>query len=371
MSSAESSHTPPLGATIHQLKIKTIFDALDERDKLYAHHLARAAWHGSRIIMRQVSPESPDIFDFIMDLYHACDGKWDTLVAQCNITPEELTLFLEYAATFLCNLGNSYGEGDQKFVPDLSAEALGKLAGVSPKTKAGLDKIIDPLLAVPPFSLGYPGKNTQSGYYPTEEPITRDDIAKVSDIMNKKSIGPENTRVRKVLKDGKPVLQLLQASAETHLPKNGDNELADGVFLVRGDHSEELAKICSDLEMAKQYAGNDKQTEFLTHYIECFRTGSLEAFQESQKAWVTDVSARVENILGFIEPYRDPAGIRSEWEAMIGIADADEIKKLKPFVNSSATFIRQLPWAVEGVNDDKGPFEKSLFEAPDFTSVHG
>jgi dipeptidyl-peptidase-3 len=55
-----------------------------------------------------VSPESPDIFDFIMDLYHACDGKWDTLVAQCNITPEELTLFLEYAATFLCNLGNSY-----------------------------------------------------------------------------------------------------------------------------------------------------------------------------------------------------------------------------------------------------------------------
>ncbi|KAL7919267.1 peptidase family M49 domain-containing protein [Trichoderma austrokoningii] len=370
MSSATSSHTPPLGATIHQLKIKTIFDALGERDKLYAHHLARAAWHGSRIIMRQVSPESPDIFDFIMDLYRACDGKWNTLVTQCNITPEELASFLEYAAMFLCNLGNFYGEGDQKFVPNVSAEALRKLAGISPKTKAGLDKIIDPLLAVPPFSLGYPGKNAQSGYYPTEEPITKDDIAKVSEIMNKKSIGPENTRVRKVLKDGKPVLQLLQASAETDLLENGDNELADDVFLVRGDHSEELAKVCSDLEKAKQYAGNDKQTEFLTHYIECFRTGSLEAFQESQKAWVTDVSARVENILGFIEPYRDPAGIRSEWEAMIGIADADEIERLQTFVNSSTTFIRQLPWAVEGVNDGKGPYEKSLFEAPDFTSVH-
>jgi hypothetical protein len=45
---------------------------------------------------------------------------------------------------------------------------------------------------------------------------------------------------------------------------------------------------------------------------------------------VTDVSARVENILGFIEPYRDPVGIPSEWEAMIGgIADADEILKMK------------------------------------------
>lgn len=115
------------------------------------------------------------------------------------------------------------------------------------------------MLAVPPFSLGYPGKNAQSGYYPTEdeESITRDDIAKVSGIMNKKSIGPENTRVRKVLKDGKPVLQLLQASAESD-PLNNDNQLADDIFLVRGDHSEELAKICSDLEMAKQYAGNDK-----------------------------------------------------------------------------------------------------------------
>lgn len=44
---------------------------------------------------------------------------------------------------------------------------------------------------------------------------------------------------------------------------------------------------------------------------------------------MTDVSARIENILGFIEPYRDLAGIRSEWEAMIGIADADEVEKLK------------------------------------------
>ncbi|UKZ47253.1 hypothetical protein TrVGV298_001470 [Trichoderma virens] len=351
MSPSESSHTPPLGATIHQLKIKTVFDSLNKREKLYAHYLARAAWHGSRIIMRQVSPESPDIFDFIMDLFHACNGEWDTLVAQCNITPEELASFLEYAAMFLCNLGNFYGEGDQKFVPDVTAEALRKIAAISPKTKTGLDKIIGPMLAVPPFSLGYPSKNAQSGYYPTDEPITKDEIAKVSEVMNDKSIGPENTRVRKVIKDGKPVLELLQASVDTGPLSNGDNELAEGVVLVRGDHSKELAKVCSALEMAKQYAANDKQTDFLTHYVECFRTGSLEAFQESQKIWVTDVSARVENILGFIEPYRDPAGIRSEW-------------------GGSATFIRQLPWAVNGVNDGKGPFEKSLFEAPDFTSVH-
>lgn len=108
MSLPDSSHTPPFGATIHQLKIKPIFDALEKREKFYAHYLARAAWHGSRIIMRQVSPEGPGIFDFIMDLYHACGGKWEILVAQCNITCGELASFLEYAAMFLCNLGNFY-----------------------------------------------------------------------------------------------------------------------------------------------------------------------------------------------------------------------------------------------------------------------
>jgi dipeptidyl-peptidase-3 len=101
-------YNPPLGGTIHQLGIKPIFDRLPVREKLYAHHLARAAWHGSRIIMRQVAPESPVIFDFITDLYRACDGQWKALIEQFSITQEELAAFLAYSATFLCNLGNHY-----------------------------------------------------------------------------------------------------------------------------------------------------------------------------------------------------------------------------------------------------------------------
>ncbi|GAB1211055.1 hypothetical protein ATERTT37_000167 [Aspergillus terreus] len=300
-----------------------------------------------------------------MDVYHACGGKWDTLVSQCDITSDELTRFLEYAASFLSNLGNFYGEGDQKYVPDLSVEALQKIANISAKAKVGLEKVIGPMFAVPPFNLGYLDKNAQSSYYPSPELISKEEIAKVSEVMENHSIGPENTRIRKLVEDGKPTYHLLQASAETGL-----HELADGIFLARGDHCEELSKVCLALAKAKEYAGNSKQSQFLAQYIECFRTGSLEAFQESQKAWVTDVAARVENLVGFIEPYRDPAGIRSEWEAMVGIADPDETSRLKRFVEMSTVIIRQLPWAVEGVNDGKGPFEKTPFEAPDFTSVH-
>lgn len=68
----------------------------------------RAAWHGARIILRQVSPESIDIFDFILELYQSCSGDWDMLVAEGCIGQEDCDAFLDYAATFLSNVGNYY-----------------------------------------------------------------------------------------------------------------------------------------------------------------------------------------------------------------------------------------------------------------------
>ena len=196
------------------------------------------------------------------------------------------------------------------------------------------------MLSTPPYSLGMAGDDAQSGYYPGSAPISEDEIAKVSAAMAERSIGPENTRIRKVIKDGKTTLYLLQASTETPASSTDQIELVDGVYLLRGDHADELKKVCMALGKAKEYASNEKQKQYITHYIECFNTGSLEAFQSSMKGWVTDVAARVENIIGFIEPYCDPAGIRSEWEAMVGIADPEETSRLKRFVESSNIFIR-------------------------------
>jgi dipeptidyl-peptidase-3 len=122
----------------------------------------------------------------------------------------------------------------------VTAETLRKITAISLKTKVGLDKIIEPLLSVPPFSLGYPSKMAQSGYYPSSEHVTEQEITKVSEFMNKISIGPENTRLRKINKDGKPVLQLLQTSVETD--EDGHDDVEDDIFLVRGDHPEELMR---------------------------------------------------------------------------------------------------------------------------------
>lgn len=94
------------GPPTYQLAIEEVFNHLSHREKLYAHHLSRAAWHGSRIIMRQVSPEATGIFDFIIDLYKTCNGQWKALVKDDGVTTEDLAAFLEYCGHFLYNMGN-------------------------------------------------------------------------------------------------------------------------------------------------------------------------------------------------------------------------------------------------------------------------
>ena len=55
----------------------------------------------------------------------------------------------------------------------------------------------------------------------------------------------------------------------------------------------------------------------------------------------------------------------------MAISDRKEIELLTKLVEESSKFIRRLPWATgTSGNDGMGPFEKSLFEPPDFTSIY-
>jgi len=102
------ARVPDQASPIHRLAIKPLFDSLPPRDKLYAHYLSQAAWHGARIILRQTSLESEDIFDFIIKFYHACEGEWSQFEGVCTVTDDEVKAFLSYAGLFLYNLGNFY-----------------------------------------------------------------------------------------------------------------------------------------------------------------------------------------------------------------------------------------------------------------------
>ena len=143
------------------------------------------------------------------------------------------------------------------------------------------------------------------------------------------------------------------------------------IRLVKGDHSDELLIICHSFGEAALCAANPIQETFLDQYRWSFYTGDLGICKESQKTWVQDTNHSVENIVGFVEPYRDPYGVRAEFEGLVAISDREETNLLTKLVEESSKFIKRLPWATgRSDNDDKSPFERSLFEPPDFTSIH-
>lgn len=255
----------------------------------------------------------------------------------------------------------------------MSQETLQNLASITPKSAALCNRVATAIFAVPPYGLGFPSDKLQSAYYPGEQTMTAEDIRTVSRILEKSGVYPENTRIRQVEDDDRYVFEVLQASSDTSASRR-EFSIPDSkniIRLVAGDHYEELTRICDSLREASKFASNDTQVKFLSQYAESFQTGSLEAYRDSQRTWVKDTNPRVENIFGFVEPYRDPHGIRAEFEGLVAISDPEETKALTHLVESSAMFIRRLPWA-EGAteNDGKGPFEKALFEPPDFTSIH-
>ena len=61
--------------TIVPLKIKPHFEALSTKEKKYAHFVSVAAFAGTRVVLRQVSPESEDIYDFVMSVHRDCGGE--------------------------------------------------------------------------------------------------------------------------------------------------------------------------------------------------------------------------------------------------------------------------------------------------------
>lgn len=200
-----------------------------------------------------------------------------------------------------------------------------------------------------------------------------DEIAKVSGLLEKYQIHQENTRIEKLISGDHNVYRVCQASTEV----NGCREFEfpgskDVVNLVRGDHCQELKKICACLDEALKHTANSRQKEILQKYQESFKSGDIEPYKESQRTWVKDVKPIIETVLGFVEPYRDPFGVRAEFEGLVAVVDIEKTKTLTKLVKDSAKYIRTLPWA-EGAteNDRKGPFETGLFESPDFTSLQG
>ncbi|CAH6721066.1 probable dipeptidyl peptidase 3 [[Candida] jaroonii] len=350
---------------IIQLSAKKHFKDLDTKAQLYAHHLSKASFWGTRVVSRSISPESERLYDLILSIHKKINAKSnEDYIKSIPIDKQNVIYYLEYSSQVLSNLGNYKSFGDKKFIPQLPQSEFDELIkavndeSISEIYESIRDSIYDTSVQL----LGWPEHGQLSSYY-VGKLITKKEVDAVNSAMAEAGIMPENTRVEKI-DDSNFVVHVASADTENntgYYPGVIKSFEGFNITFKFGDHQREFQQIVHHLTEASKYVANETQGKLIKFYTESFKTGSMNAHKDSQIEWVKDLQPAVESNIGFIETYRDPSGVRGEWEGLVAMVNNDRTKKFSSLVENATPLISKLPW--------DHFYEKDTFNPPDFTSL--
>lgn len=356
---SNSFHQCPQAVPYYSLNVAEPFKELTIRQRLYAHYMLRASWAGFSICVSQVSPESLPIlkhfFNFFSIMPSLAKLRKKVEKEIPGLVMDEYNGFLEYVAMVYSNGGNYLAFGDSKIVPRCKPETIQKIfdlyeVSFSPNL---LHDMYD--LRETRKTLDFPNAGA-SGYY--SHNITKEDALLANEFLCMKGLDGSNTRVMKDTKTGDLEIRIAAANIRTVPAEEfGGRQIT----LYYGDFHVEMRRVVDALKNARRWAENTTQGRMLDHYIRHFEHGNIEDHKDAQREWVRDLGPTVETNLGFIESYRDPSGVRAEWEGFVSIVNKSQSKRYAALVNAAEKFIPLLPWGKS--------FEKDTFTSPDFTSL--
>jgi len=372
-----SVHTIPLSTPVVSLEASSAFSMLTRREQLYAYYLGRADWEGAKICLLQCSVESAPIFcllQLVFSLQPIEELKGMAAAAPNGLTSEEISHVIMYAAAFYGNMGNYKSFGDTKFVPAVPQDRFH--AFVQSATSTSISAVAEEVerlwqechqrmysLTPRQRQMGLGESKGISTYFSANCEDT--DAKRANAFLDSIGLSAYNTRLFKDTTTGHYTVRI--ASTDTSPPQIDDNgnthTFQEKTFiLTRGDYSPILSRTTNALTNALPYTANPNQTTMLQQYLTSFTTGSIPAHKDASRAWISDTAPAVESYIGFIESYRDPSGVRGEWEGFVSCVNREVSKKFGKLVDGAEGFLKEMmPWGVE--------WEKDEFMRPDFTSL--
>ncbi|PAA77353.1 hypothetical protein BOX15_Mlig003174g5, partial [Macrostomum lignano] len=365
-----SLYTVPTDAPVTFLACGPAFEKLSQAEKAYAYHLYRASWIGGLICLHQTSAESPGLFLVLQSVFRRQTPEQLRAACKAGVSDADWDAFLMYATQVLGNLGNYKSFGDTKILPDLSEEALDKIITVS-EAHASSERVRVAWQRVRAAASSLTERNRQLGLGTAGVTAYFSDNCDESDaklaqaFLDSRQISAYNTRLFKSADGGS--YRIVQAAAESSVvaePTDFTDEASgrSGKFSVeRGGYRELMSLALPHLRNAEAAALNANQAEMLRRYAASFAGGSIDEHKAGSRAWIRDKGPAVETYMGFIESYRDPFGVRGEFESFVAVVNKEQSAKFNALVSNAEKFLSLLPWPAA--------YEKDKFLQPDFTAL--
>ena len=95
-----------------------------------------------------------------------------------------------------------------------------------------------------------------------------------------------------------------------------------------GLYGSAIDEIVKWLELAKGVAENEAQANALGLFIEYYKTGNLQTWDDYNVAWTGATEGNIDYINGFVEVYSDPLGYRGAYEMYVQIKDFEMSEKM-------------------------------------------
>lgn len=282
----------------------TGWDSLSLNQKAYIYHLGEAAKSGRDILFSQNFKYNLPIRKMLEKIIVEYKG---------NRESSDFKEFLVYAKRVFFSNGIHHHYAEDKFFPLCPREYFAGLM-----KECGMESITDELLPV---------------IYDTDKYMQRKSTSKEGDLLLTSAVNFYSGGITKEeanafyakMEDPKDETPLSYGINSRLEKVNG--KIAENVYRLGGLYGNSIKAIVSHLEKAKQYAGNEAQVKCIEKLVEYYTTGSLEAWDEYNVAWVQDTISQVDFVNGFIESYNDPLGRKATWESVVNFKDMEASKR--------------------------------------------
>ncbi|MFH1357011.1 MAG: dihydrofolate reductase [bacterium] len=310
------------------------FAELPLENKQLIYYLQQAGFAGYDILYHQNYAENIRLRKTFEEIIKKYEG---------DRTSSSFQSFLTYVKRFWVCKGIHHFYTDEKLEPGFSQEDFLSFIANTPE---GIWPLI-PEETTEKFA----AKLTSILFDPRVVPVrtnrnTKQDVVKTSSVSFYKDVTQKEVEKyyskRTNPKDKHPV----QTGLNTSLMKE-KGKVVEKAWKVGGIYSESLEKIVYWLEKAITVASTKDQAKALEKLVTYFKTGDLKVFDQYSLDWVNDTKSSIDVVIGFIESYVDPLGMRGMYESYVTLVDKEATGRATTISKNAQWFEDHSPIAQE------------------------